>query len=537
MKLVELQAIIKELTEIGRALSSEKDHFKIIEMILLKALFLTNADAGTLYIREGDRLRFEIMITKSLNLHIVKGNPKNEKAGKFVDLYNEKGQPNLQTVAPHAALFKKTINIKDAYKEKKFDLSGTFKFDKALGYRSQSFLTVPFMNHFDEVIGVLQLINAVDKKTGKIKPFSPFYQQVVESLASQAALTLTNQHLIEEQKALFDALIQLIAVSVDEKSPYTGGHCRRVPVLTRLLAEATCAIDKGPFKDFKMTDDEKYQLDVAAWLHDCGKITTPVHIIDKATKLETIVDRIEWIDTRFEVLKRDTIINFLSKKNEASFIKDNALLKKEIDALEKEREFLHRCNKGTEFMNKEDAMKIEMIAKHTWKKGHKIQRLLSEEEVENLKISQGTLSPLDRDIINRHVTLTLDMLKALPYPQNLSRVPEIAGAHHEKIDGTGYPYHLEKKEISIEARMLAIADIFEALTSRDRPYKKGFPLSKALEILGKMKVDKKIDADLFDVFMDAKVYETYAKEYLDETLIDNIDLSKIPGYKPLSKRN
>ncbi len=531
----DLPKLLGELNAIGIALSAEKDHRRLLEMILMRAKEMTNADGGTLYSRtDDDRLKFEIMHTDSLLIHM--GGLDGEEIPFYpVRLYQEDGTPNKHNVAACAVLEKKTINIPDAYANEEFDFSGTRSFDEKTGYHSQSFLTVPMTNHENKIIGVLQLINAKDIESGEIRPFSDLDQQLVESLASQAAVTITNKSLIDAQKALFDALIQLIANAIDEKSPYTAGHCRRVPVLTNMIADAACRVDYGPLSNFTMTDEEKYELDVAAWLHDCGKITTPEYVVDKSTKLETIFDRIHLVEARFEVLKRDAEIVSLKRKLAELGVTDpdDKELKKQLQKLEDDLQFIRTCNIGGESISDEAINRIDKIAGYEWRTlAGQPEYILNEEESQNLKIGRGTLSYREREIINNHVAVTIKMLESLPYPKHLKRVPEYAGGHHEKMDGTGYPNKLKKEEMSIPARMVAIADVFEALTAKDRPYKKAMTLSKSLTILGRMKLENHVDPDLFDVFMWDKVYLKYAKAHLDPEQIDVFDVNSIPGYVP-----
>lgn len=534
IKTTDLPRLLGELNAVGIALSAEKDHRRLLEMILTRSMEITNADGGTLYTRTEDNLlKFEIMHTKTLNIHLG-------ASGETIDLspvplFKGDGSPNRHNVAACAVLDRKTINIKDAYVETGFDFSGTRKFDQKTGYRSQSFLTVPMTNHENNIIGVLQLINAQDPAALTVIPFSPLAQQLVESLASQAAVTITNKSLIDVQKELFDALIKLVASAIDEKSPYTGGHCRRVPIITNLLARAVCTADYGPFRDFVMTEEEIYELDVAAWLHDCGKITTPEYVVDKGTKLETIYDRVHLVDMRFEVLKRDAEIAALKRKLAALDSTDTPMeeLNTELKQLESDRDFIRACNIGGESITEETIRRIDQIAGRTWRTPAGVEdKLLSEEEVKNLKISRGTLNDQERLIINNHVSVTIKILKSLTYPKHLKRVPEYAGGHHEKMDGTGYPNRLRGDQMSIQARMVAIADVFEALTAKDRPYKKAMSLSKALTILGRLKLEHHIDPDLFDVFVWEKVYLKYAREHLNPEQIDEIDLNSIPGYVP-----
>jgi HD-GYP domain-containing protein (c-di-GMP phosphodiesterase class II) len=374
---------------------------------------------------------------------------------------------------------------------------------------------------------VLQLINATDPKTGEIVAFSPSDQRLAESLASQAAIALTNRMLINQLEHLFESFINLINSAIDEKSPYTGGHCQRVPVLTMLLAEAVNETKSGPLKNFHMTEEDRYELKIAGLLHDCGKVTTPVHVVDKATKLETLFDRIQLIDTRFEVLKRDVEIEALRKGLDEREIRDR------LRELDDDRRFLHACNIGGERMKDEDVARVRRIAKRRWRDvaGHEAD-FLTEDEVNNLTIRAGTLTEDERKIINNHIVATIKMLESLPWPRHLTRVPEYAGGHHERMDGKGYPKGLTRDQMSVQARCMGIADIFEALTAKDRPYKKGKTLSESLEILGRMRINNHVDPDLFDVFVRRKVYYKYAEMFLDPEQIDQVDESRIPGYEP-----
>jgi HD-GYP domain-containing protein (c-di-GMP phosphodiesterase class II) len=537
-----ISGLLRELNEIGIALSAEKDHDRLLELILVKAMELTNADGGTLYTRTDDHhLKFEILHNRSLDVH--KGGTSGEEISFYpIGLYDDEGKPNNHMVAANAVISGETVNIPDAYASEEFDFSGTRSFDNKMGYRSTSFLTVPMTNHVNENIGVLQLINAMEPDSDKIIPFSPLDQQLVESLASQAAVTITNKTLIEAQKNLFDSFIQLIADAIDEKSPYTAGHCRRVPVITNMLADAVNKVDKGPLKDFSMTEDEKYELEVAAWLHDCGKITTPEYVVDKGTKLETIFDRVSLVDIRFEILKRDAVIESLKSKLKKyngsgdidQELADDEALQAELKKLSKEREDIRTYNVGGEALSDKDLKCIEDIAKRKYiNPDDETVNLLSDEEIQNLQIGRGTLSIREREIINNHVSVTIKMLESLPYPKHLTKVPEYAGGHHEKMDGSGYPNKLKREQMSVQARMIAIADVFEALTASDRPYKKAMPLSQSLKILGQMKLDNHVDADLFDIFINDKIYLDYAKKYLGKNQIDDVNFEDIPGYTPL----
>src|SRR5262249_23147172 len=384
-----------------------------------------------------------------------------------------------------------------------------------------------------------QLINAKDRQTGEIVAFSAADQNLVESLASQAAVALTNQMLIKQLEALFEAFINLINAAIDDKSPYTGGHCQRVPKLTMLLAEAVTKASSGPLASFTMSEKDRYELKIAGMLHDCGKVTTPVHVVDKATKLQTIYDRIGLIDTRIEVLKRDAEIGTLKAKlkvlergDQSTWTELDAKLSAALVQLNADREFLRRCNIGSERMAAEEQQRVSSIGSgYRWRDtaGNDNAPLLTDDEIGNLTIRSGTLTEEERKIINHHIEVTIKMLESLPWPRHLKNVPEYAGGHHERMDGKGYPRGLTRDQMSVQARVMGIADIFEALTAKDRPYKKGKTLTEALTILGKFKLNGHIDPDLFDVFMRERVYLRYAEQFLDAEQIDTVDLSAIPG--------
>jgi HD-GYP domain-containing protein (c-di-GMP phosphodiesterase class II) len=523
---------LKDLNEIGIALSQQRDLTSLLETILVAAMRITHADAGTLYIHELEQriLRFEILRNNTLN-KAMGGTSGIPITFYPIQLYDNSGQPNNAMVVSHSALSGETVNIPDAYVVEGYDFTGTKNFDAKTGYRSQSFLTVPMRNHENEVIGVLQLINAQDQENGAIIPFSRDDQQLLESLASQAAIAITNRHLIDQLEGLFEAFIHLINTAIDDKSPYTGGHCERVPALTMMLAEAVSRTTLGEFKDFVMTDKDRRELKIAGLLHDCGKITTPVHVVDKATKLQTIFDRIQLVDTRFEVLKRDAEIALptrIREKGEEAAIR--AEYAERVRQLDDDREFLRHCNVGSEAMSAAAQERVRQIATYQWRNGDgEMSNFLNDEEVENLTIRSGTLTPAERGIINRHIDITIKMLESLPWPRHLKNVPEYAGGHHERMDGKGYPRGLRREQMSIQARVMGIADIFEALTAKDRPYKKGKTLTESLTILGKLKLGGHVDPDLFDVFIREKVYLEYAKQFLAPEQIDEVNLNKIPG--------
>ncbi len=505
--LADLRRRIDILNRVGLALSGESNQRQLIEQILQGAMEITRADGGTVYEVVEDRLRFEIIHNQSMDIHAgvsgVRPVPLPD-----VPLHLDGGMENHASVVAHCVLTGSTVNLPDAYDAPGFDFTGTKAFDTKTGYRTTSVLVVPMRDHEGVITGALQLINARDA-AGSSVAFPGDDQVLVESLASQAATARTKHRLIEEQKLLFESFIQLIATAIDEKSPYTGGHCRRVPELTMLLAEAA----DGRVDGFVMAEKDRYELRIAAWLHDCGKITTPEWVMDKATKLSSINDRIELIATRF-----------------AAAAAQDPLA---ASALANDLAFLRRCNTGGESMRAEDQARVRQIATRTWTSlDGTMQPLLTADEVDNLCISRGTLLPREREVINHHIVATIRMLESLPFPRHLTRVPEFAGGHHERMDGKGYPKHLTREQMSVQARIMGIADIFEALTAGDRPYKKAMPLSQALAILGRMKLDGHVDPDLFDTFVRQRVYLVYAKRFLRPEQIDTVDEAAIPGYIP-----
>ncbi len=507
---------ISLLNEVGIALSSEKNFSSLLEQILVGAKHITNADGGTIYLLNADKkLEMVVIQTDSLNIHLG-GNTDKPITFNPVSLYHDDGTPDLSMVVTRAVIEDKPINIADAYNTEGYDFSGTYEFDKSTGYHSQSFLAVPMKNHENDVIGVLQLINAKSPGTEDIIPFSEEDQHLVESLASQAAVAITNKQLIDSLNELFNSLVQLIATAIDEKSPYTSSHCKRLPVITMLIADAAHNTKEGEFKEFLMSNDDRYELEVAAWLHDCGKLTTPEYVMDKSTKLERIVDRIELIDLRLETIKRDAEIEKLTSLAEGMNSDEaNTTYDEKIKTINDAAEFIRRHNKGGEFMHEDDIEKIKTCAKLKWKdKDGVLQPLLNVDEINNLCIVKGTLTQEERDIINNHIVATIKMLDTLPFPKHLQNVPEYAGGHHERVDGQGFPQGLMKDQMSVQARIMAIADIFEALTARDRPYKDPMKLSQAVSILKKMSETGHIDPDLFDVFIKQSVHTQYADEHL-----------------------
>ncbi len=502
---------------------------RLLERILIEAKDLCRADGGTVYVRTDDEhLRFAILRNDTMRL-VQGGSTGVEIDLEPIPLRDEAGKANLSNVATVAANLLVSVNVTDAYTAEAYDFSGTRAFDESAGYRTTSVLTIPLVNDHNSLIGVLQLINARDHED-VVTVFTVDQQRAVEALSRQAAIALENQLLHEQQKVLLESFIKMIASSIDSKSPYTGGHCERVPILLEMLTETAIAQREGPFADFDLTEVEWYELRIAGWLHDCGKVITPVHVMDKATKLETIWDRVAVLRTRIEVMQRDIILNAV--RDGTSFLEAEEQTREERGRLAEVLAFIERVNQGSEYLPEEDKERLAEIAQMTYMEGGVQRPFLDEDELENLCISRGTLTEAERVIINGHMVHTIQMLEALPFPQHMKRVPEYAGGHHEKMDGQGYPRGLFAGDMSLPARMLAIADVFEALTAVDRPYKKPKKLSEAVRIMGFMKKDGHLDPQLLDLFVREGVYLDYARRYMPPELIDEVDEQAILAIEP-----
>nr|WP_241264125.1 HD domain-containing phosphohydrolase [Bowmanella dokdonensis] len=511
-------------------MSSEKNTRVLLEHILLAAKNLSQADGGTIYaVDQENNLVFDTLLNDSLRLHFGGSSPLQASFPPipiFID-----GQPNTKAAVAHAAATGQVINIDDLSQQPDYQHSNAKRMDDEYDYQTRSVLTIPMKNHEGELNGVLQLVNA--RHNGEVGPFSPETVKQVQALASQAAVALTNRQLIDAMEELFQSFTQLIAKAIDEKSPYTGGHCRRVPELTMMIAEAVHRHTEGPMAEFRMSDADRHELNLAGWIHDCGKVATPEYVMDKSTKLETVFDRITLVETRFELAKRDVELQYLQHKDKADHPELMQQMQGELAQLDEDLAFVKQANTGGEFMRPEDQDRLVQIGQSRQVRiGTEMVPLLSDEEVYNLRIARGTLNDEERAIINRHMDITIEMLESLPFPKHLQRVPEFAGGHHEKMDGTGYPKKLTREQMSVPARMMAIADIFEALTAADRPYKEAKKISECLTIMGRMKLGNHIDPDLFDVFVKEKVYLEYAERFLKPEQLDEIDLSAIPGFSP-----
>jgi response regulator RpfG family c-di-GMP phosphodiesterase len=552
-----MKATIRRFLTLTEAVASEADFEQLLPLLLAETLEAAHARAGVLYLFSEGRLE-----------------PAAARwAGRAQDVQGlvACALPDAQSLVG-AALGQAQSRLAALSEAQRLALGLT-----ATEAAFEHALAVPLLNRQREPVGCLLLLRDT--------PFDWAQVSFIRALSGSAASSLEARSLIRQQKALFEAFIRLIAGAIDAKSPYTGGHCERVPELTRLLAQAACAQTSGAFATFRMDAEDWEALHVAAWLHDCGKITTPEHVVDKATKLETLHDRIHEVRMRFEVLKRDAEIACLramAAGHDEAVAK--AGLRDALRQLDEEFAFVAACNEGGEFMGQPQRERLQTIAGRTWmrtlddrigisqeekrrkarepaqalpvaeplladKPEHRIehepalrrsaelQRLgvrmtvpplrYNRGELHNLAVSRGTLTEEDRYKINEHIVQTIVMLSQLPFPQHLRQVPEFAGAHHEKLDGTGYPRGLTGGQMSPVARMMAIADIFEALTAADRPYKPAKPLSQALDIMARMACDGHIDGELFEIFLLQGVWREYAARFLPPGQVDDVDVEAL----------
>ncbi|NOX24952.1 MAG: GAF domain-containing protein [Deltaproteobacteria bacterium] len=512
-----LSVRIRELIKVGAALSAEKDIDRLLEMIVANCMQFTNADGGTLYIKNDEKDELDFSIVRNITLKVKMGGTAKPICWPSVPLKLADGSLNHKNVATHCAISGHPVNIADVYNAEGFDFQGTRDFDTKTGYRSKSMLVIPLLDHEDTVIGVLQLLNAQDQKNGAIIDFSENEVDIVASLASQAAIAVTNVRLIRDLEELFNSFIQTIAAAIDEKSPYTSGHIRRVAKLSEMLAAAINTAANGKYADTSFSADELQEISVAAWMHDVGKITTPEQVVDKSTKLETIFDRVEAVRYRVEILKRDAIIAGLRQQlGTDSDAGNDDELGAWTTALHDDLEFLYKVNKGGEFLADEAIARIEEIGARKFKIGAEEFNLLSADEIKNLSIRRGTLTDEERSIINNHVVVTGKMLSNLPFPKKLGNVPAIAAMHHEKLDGSGYPGGISGDMIPLAARILAVADVFEALTAADRPYKPGKLMSESIRILSFMVKDNHIDEDVCDLLIESGIAADYARQVLPD---------------------
>lgn len=504
---------IQKLNKIGIALSAEENLDALLEMIVSEAKILTNADGGTLYLMDEKHLRFKVAQTDSLNIKM--GGISGEITWPPLPLYLEDGAPNKKMVAATCVLEDRLVNIPDVYEAIGFSFEGTKKFDAGTGYRSKSMLVIPLKDHEHEIIGVLQLLNKMDMHKNEAIAFDSEDESITLSLASQAAIAITNTTLIQGLEKLLEAFLKSIIFAISKKSPYTAGHIKRMVKLSVMIAEAV-NLDETIYKDKHFTQEEIKQINFAALMHDIGKLATPEQVVDKSKKLETIFDRITLIETRMEVIKKALHVALLEGKITANE-RDEKVTK-----LDEYLKIIHVSNKGAEFMNDEKVAIIQKIAKEPYCIDGINYTILTENEAYNLSVQKGTLTPEEREIINHHAKISVDILSKLPFPKKYKEIPQMSGNHHEKINGKGYPQGLKGEEISFEARILAIADVFEALTASDRPYKDANPLSFAMKILYFMAKEDDLDRQMVKFFYDSGLYLQYAHQLLPKSSIDEV---------------
>jgi HD-GYP domain-containing protein (c-di-GMP phosphodiesterase class II)/HAMP domain-containing protein len=551
---------IRKFMSITHAVAAEENFEALLSMLLKDTMNVSKAETGALYLAE------DTLLVPSIALDANE----NEIGGRLLAI--PLTGANTPQLLRNSIARQEALNGEMTQEERE-----RFGLDALSGKNGARYsVVVPLFNRQHHLLGLMVL--------QRHTPMDTAHLAFAGAISDSASSSLETRGLIRDQKALFEAFIQLIAGAIDTKSPYTGGHCARVPVLTEMLAHAACDTQNGPYADFKLSEDEWEAVHVAAWLHDCGKVTTPEYVVDKSTKLETIYDRIHEVRMRFEVLKRDAEIECLKRIHSGTpEVEAWAKLASDLQQIDDDFAFIASCNEGGEFMAPEKIERLKAIATRTWlrtlddrvgisheekerkervpaaplpaveplladKPEHRIERRASEKippdnkwgfkmkvpellynrgEVYNLAVGRGTLSEEERYKINEHIVQTIIMLSALPFPRHLKNVPEIAGGHHEKMDGTGYPKRLTKDEMSPVARMMAIADIFEALTARDRPYKKGKTLSESIKIMGFMKKDKHIDPELFELFLRSGVYRQYAERYMTPEQLDEVDIEAV----------
>ena len=505
---------IKKMSDIGRALSGVHDLNALLEMIVDQARSFTNADAGTLYIVEDETLRFQIVQNDSLKIFM------GGKTGETIPF--PPVELKESNVSAFVALKGKSVNIPDVYDTNLFDFTGPKKFDQSTGYRSKSMLVVPMKNHDNDVIGVLQLLNATNPVNNEVIAFSQDYENLSESLASQAAVSITNAKLISNMTELFEAFVKVMATAIDEKSPVTGGHIRRVADLTLTMAEVIHNHDEGAFKDRKFSPDQMYELRIAAYMHDIGKVTSPVEIVEKAKKLQTIFDRIHYIRLRMDYIiqkvkleGQQKKIELLERKADLAEIKKVELKsEKQIQEMEDIRSFINKCNEPGEFLEDETLDKLKEISLRTYLDNEGQQQpFITEDELLNLSIRRGSITDAERKKMQDHAAVTLKMLKQIPFTKKLKNIPSFAGAHHEFINGKGYPLGLKGDEIPFEGKLMAVTDIAEALTASDRPYKKAMPLETVYRILRSMAKNGELDNDMVELFINEEIYKTYQEKH------------------------
>jgi len=516
----ELIRQIEALTRIGIALSSEKNINNFFKLVLEEAMKFTNADGGTIYTLSEDKkeLDFTIICTKSMNLNLGMADTAKWPS---VPLYDENSNRMYKNFASYVAHTGQPSYVDDAYDQNIFDNSGTKDYDTKNNYHSKSMAAIPMKDHENELLGVIQLINACDEN-GNIINFTEEHLTMLSSLASQAAIAYTNKNLVQGLENLLLQFIKSIASAIDKKSKYTGGHIKRVASLSEMLAQKI-QNDSNTYKNIQFSHEELQEISLAGWMHDVGKITTPIYVRDKAKKLETIKDRIELVESRFEL-----ICALIKKDIELSDSQDRKQkLQKLHTKLLDDRKFLNEVNTGGEFMRDEYIEKVNRIYEFKYESDGKEYFLINDDEKKNLCIRKGTLLPEEIEMMRDHALVSHEMLSELTYPKKYKHLPLYAASHHEKLNGKGYPFQKTADELPLQARIIAIADLYEALSASDRPYKKGKTLTETLRIMAFMVKDGEIDKYLVELLMDSGLYLEYAKKFLKPEQIDDVDIAAI----------
>lgn len=476
---------LERLIKIGIALSSEKDSYRLLEMIVTEARLLMNADAGTLFLLDGEMLHFQIIQNDTLKIY---------QGGDRQPVHLPPVPLDRKSVSGIAALDRMTINIPDVYKEERYNVEGPLRYDSLTGYRTQSMLVIPLENSKQEGIGVMQLLNARDEK-GTFIPFSPYLEPLACCLASQVGVALSNMQYLEEiERALF-SFVEVLSTGIDALSPYNASHSKNIAKLAESFALYLHGLKEGPYASLDFDKARVEQLVMAAWLHDVGKVVIPKLILDKQSRLG---ERLEEILLRFKVLRLQTRLDAYEKN-----VKGDDALK----ALDEAESLIVQANDPFFRLDEKTA---ETIASYGEKvlldeEGTPI-RWLTEEEVYALTNARGTLTKKERIIMESHVEITERMLSKMAFGKKYKDVPLFASLHHEYLDGTGYPKGLTEKEIPLEARILTLLDVFEALTADDRPYKKPHTTKRAFDILGSMVDEGKLDGNLLTAFYESKVW-------------------------------
>lgn len=473
----------KKILNIGINLSTGRDRNKILASILESGMEVTNCDASTLYLYENDKLTFKIM--KTLSMGISRG-----VGGEAIDM--PPVAMKEENVCAYTAIHREIVNIPDVYDSDRFDFSGPKQYDSLTGYHTKSQLVIPLENNENELIGVLQLINAMDKE-GNVIPFDKQYDIIIRSLGSMAAIELTNITYMEELKAQLYSFVEALTTVLDERSPYNASHTRNVAKYSQILADYISELHaKGQCEEF-FDQNRKEKLLLAALLHDIGKIVVPLGIMDKATRLG---DDLAKVEERFELLESLYEIDMLKGRiTEEEY-------KAQIADLQSDLAFIHKVNAAGYLDNESYARVCRISLKKHIKENGKVTKYITDKEKNCLSIRQGTLTVEEREVMKNHVVVTEKILSKVRFNKNFAIVPKWAASHHEFLNGTGYPKQLTAKELDLETRILTVADIYDALTAI-RPYKNAIPDNKSITMLKNMAEEGKVDGQIVEWLSEA----------------------------------